>query len=244
MAGLHPPLVAQKLVLVFTGEQLARLEQACAGRTFAQRRDTAIIAVFKATGIRLSELAGIRYNPGDPQRSDVDLWQREITVRGKGGKDRIVRIGHQAARSLDRYIRARARHAQAWRPQLWLGMNNREPLTANGIYQMIARRGRQADVAVYPHRFRHQYCAVLIVRSPSRAGPGSAYEACVFSGSAFMAASECQFRNSCHKAVAATPATTATSTTRTPPPTELSTTASTTTAAAAITWVPLSNLTR
>jgi hypothetical protein len=44
----------------------------------------------------------------DPRCSDIDLWQREITVRGKGGKDRIVRIGHQAARSLDRYIRARS----------------------------------------------------------------------------------------------------------------------------------------
>jgi site-specific recombinase XerC len=68
------------------------------------RRDTAIIAVFTATGIRLSEMAGIRYDPGDPRRSDIDLWQREITVRGKGGKDRIVKIGHQAARSLDRYL--------------------------------------------------------------------------------------------------------------------------------------------
>ena len=111
--GLHPPPVPHKLIPVFTGEELATLERACADRTFAQRRDMAITAVFKATGIRLSELAGIRYHPGDPQRSDVDLWQREITVRGKGGQDRIVRIGHQAARSLDRYIRARSRHAQA-----------------------------------------------------------------------------------------------------------------------------------
>ena len=144
MAGLRPPRVTEKLVPVFTTEELMKLEQACAGRTFAQRRDTAIIAVFRATGIRLAELAGIQYDPGDPRRSDIDLWQREITVRGKGGKDRIVRIGHQAARSLDRYIRARSRHPQAWRPQLWLGVNNREPLTAAGIYQMITRRGRQA----------------------------------------------------------------------------------------------------
>ena len=43
--------------------------------------------MFRATGIRLSELAGIVYDAGDAQRSDVDLWQREITVRGKGGKD-------------------------------------------------------------------------------------------------------------------------------------------------------------
>jgi len=155
--GLRAPPVPQQLIPVFTGQELARLEQACAGRTFAQRRDTAIIAVFTATGIRLSEMAGIRYDPGDPRRSDIDLWHREITVRGKGGKDRIVKIGHRAARSLDRYLRARARHAQAWRPQLWLGINNREPLTAAGIYQMIARRGRQCGVAVHPHRFRHHF---------------------------------------------------------------------------------------
>ena len=129
MAGLQPPRVTDKLVPVFTGEELTRLDHACAGRSFAQRRDTAIIAVLKATGIRLAELAGLRYNPGDPRCSDIDLWQREITVRGKGGKDRIVRIGHQATRSLDRYLRARCRHAQAWRSQLWLGAGSREPLT-------------------------------------------------------------------------------------------------------------------
>jgi integrase/recombinase XerD len=149
MAGLAPPRVTAKLVPVFTPEELARLEQAYAGRSYTQRRDTAIIAVLTATGIRLSELAGLRCR-------DVDLWQREITVRGKGGKDRIVKIGHQGARSLDRYLRGRARHPQAWRPQLWLGMNSRGPLTPTGIYQIIARRGRQCGVTAYPHRFRHQ----------------------------------------------------------------------------------------
>ena len=157
MAGLRPPYVTGKLGPVFTGEELARLEQACGGRSFAQRRDTAIIAVFTATGIRLSELAGLRYDPGDPRCSDIDLWQREITIRGKGGKPRIVRIGHQAARSRDRHLRARSRHGQAWRPQLWLGAGNPEPLTAAGIYQMTARRGRQCGVDAFPHRFRHHF---------------------------------------------------------------------------------------
>jgi hypothetical protein len=45
MHGLRPPRVTGKLVPVFTGEELIRLEHACAGRSFAQRRDTAIIAV-------------------------------------------------------------------------------------------------------------------------------------------------------------------------------------------------------
>jgi hypothetical protein len=55
-------------------------------------------------------------------------------------KARIVRISHQTAVTLDRYIR----------PQAWLWVNNRGPVTANGIYQMIVRRGRQSGVASRP----------------------------------------------------------------------------------------------
>ena len=36
-------------------------------------------------------------------------------------------------------------------------MNNRGPLTATGIYQIVARRGRQCGVTAYPHRFRHHF---------------------------------------------------------------------------------------
>ena len=157
MARLRAPKVTMTAIPVFTSVELSELGKACQGRSFAARRDAAIIAVFTATGIRLAELAGIRYHPGDPARSDLDLQAREIRIRGKGGTARTVKIGHQAARSLDRYIRARDRHAQAWRPQLWLGVNNRGPLTATGIYQVVARRGRQCGVTVYPHRFRHHF---------------------------------------------------------------------------------------
>jgi len=157
MARLRAPTVTEKLVPVFTSEELSALEKTCQGRSFAHRRDAAIIAVLTATGIRAGELAGIRYDPRDPRRSDLDLWRREITVRGKGGRPRVVRIGHEAARAVDRYLRVRSRHGQAWRAELWLGVSNRGPMTANGIYQMIARRGRQAGVDAWPHRFRHHF---------------------------------------------------------------------------------------
>jgi len=68
MAGLQPPRVPDKLVPVFTGEELTRLDDACAGRSFAQRRDSAIIAVFRATGIRLAELAELAVPPRRPAR--------------------------------------------------------------------------------------------------------------------------------------------------------------------------------
>jgi site-specific recombinase XerD len=157
MAGMKPPQVPERPVPVFAADELARLERACAGRSFQHRRDAAVIAVFRATGIRLSELAGIRYDAGDPQRSDVELWQREITIHGKGRKTKTVKISHDAARTLGRYIRVRGRHAQACRPQLWLGINNRGPMTASGIYQVIARRGRECGIRVFPHRFRHHF---------------------------------------------------------------------------------------
>jgi site-specific recombinase XerD len=157
MDGLRAPRVAVREVPVFTSVELSALEKTCRGSTFAARRDAAIIAVFQATGIRLSELAGIRCHPGDPARSDLDLHAREIRIAGKGARPRTVKIGHQAARSLDRYLRARARHPQAWRPQLWLGAGSRGPLTPTGIYQIIARRGRQCGVTAYPHRFRHHF---------------------------------------------------------------------------------------
>jgi site-specific recombinase XerD len=156
-AKLRAPAVREKPVPVFTSVELSQLEKACRGSTFAQRRDAAIFSVLRATGIRLAELAGIRYDPGDPRRSDLDLERREIRVRGKGGKDRTVKIDHEAARRVDRYLRVRARQDQAHRLGLWLGTGGRGPLTPNGIYQMVRRRGGQAGVEVWPHRFRHHF---------------------------------------------------------------------------------------
>src|SRR5579859_7505822 len=142
--GLRAPAVKVSLVPVFTSEELSALHRACQGRGFADRRDAAVLTVFEATGIRLSELSGIRYCPDDPGRGDLDLYGRAIRVFGKGGKARIVAISYEAARSVDRYLRARAVHPLAGRPELWLGANGRGPLTAAGIYQMVARRGEQA----------------------------------------------------------------------------------------------------
>ena len=169
MDRLRAPKVAVPEVPVFTSVELSDLERACRGGTFAQRRDAAIIAVFTATGIRLSEMAGIRHDPDDPARNDLDLDRREIRITGKGGTARTVKIGHQAARALDRYLRARARQPQAWRARLWLGVNGRGPLTATGIYQLITRRGRQAGVPVYPHRFRHHFSHAWLDRGGAEA---------------------------------------------------------------------------
>jgi site-specific recombinase XerD len=157
MTRTSPPSIDLKVVPVFTEDELARLCKACQGRTYEQRRDFAIIELFKATGMRLSELAGIRHLPDDPERNDLDLTRREVRLHGKGGRQRVTRFGHDAARAIDRYLRLRAKHRYAYLPNLWLGIINRPPMIANGVCQMIQRRGLQCGVPVFPHKFRHHF---------------------------------------------------------------------------------------
>jgi len=84
------------------------------------------------------------------------LWQREITVRGKGGKDRIVRIGHQAAAAWTGTCAPAPGTPTPGGPSCgWESTTGSR--SAAGIYQMTTRRGRQGGVGAFPHRFRHHF---------------------------------------------------------------------------------------
>jgi site-specific recombinase XerD len=113
MARMKPPQVGEKVIPVFTEEELSSLSKTCKGRTFVDRRDRAIIELFKATGIRLSEMAGVIYDPEHLDRNDIDLDNRELRVHGKARKERIVKFNYGAARAIDRYLRLRSKHAYA-----------------------------------------------------------------------------------------------------------------------------------
>jgi site-specific recombinase XerD len=87
----------------------------------------------------------------------LDLRDRSTKVIGKGDKERVVCFDHACARAIDRYLRQRSRHTHAASPRLWLGVRNRPPMTANGIYQMVARRSERLGIHMYPHKFRHTF---------------------------------------------------------------------------------------
>lgn len=78
-------------------------------------------------------------------------------MTGKGRRTRTVAFGHRAAQALDHYLRARDRHRDAHRPELWLGLAG--PLTDNGIASIVRKRARAAgiDERVNLHRFRHTH---------------------------------------------------------------------------------------
>jgi site-specific recombinase XerD len=155
MLALKPPKIGDKLVPVFTDDELAALLGTCKGGGFQNRRDYAIIALFKDTGVRLSELAGLG-------KGDISAREREAIVTGKGDKQRTIKFTYDTASAVDRYQRERAKHKMARVSALWLGV--RGPMTASGVYQMIERRGQDAGVKVNPHKFRHTFSHVFLDR--------------------------------------------------------------------------------
>jgi len=137
-------------VRVLAPAELSALLKACEGTGFLERRDMALLRLFMATGMRLSELA-------DLALADVDLPRRIVYVRhGKGDRARFVRIDPATATALDRYRRTRGRHRHAGLDWLWLSRLGR--LTASGIPILIDRRAAAAGIGhVHAHMMRHTF---------------------------------------------------------------------------------------
>lgn len=150
MSGVKPPAVPEQPVPVVVMEDLRLLLKACAGKEFADRRDTAILRLFLDAGVRLEEMAGITLD-------DLDLRGLQVTVLGKGRRHRVVPFGVKTAQAIDRYIRARARHGKASEPGLWLGAKGKGTMTGNGIYQMVKRRAGEVGIELHPHQLRHTF---------------------------------------------------------------------------------------
>ena len=149
MATMRPPHVPETPPPVLREAELRKLLDACAGTDFEDRRDNAMIRLFLDTGMRRGELAGLRVE-------DVDLDQEAAVVMGKGRRPRACPFGHKTGQALDRYMRVRAKRADASEPWLWLGKRGR--LTETGVEQAVERRGRAAGLPdIHPHQFRHTY---------------------------------------------------------------------------------------
>lgn len=149
MRTLKQPEASLKPVPVLRDEELTALLRTCGSRSFADRRDEAMIRLLLDCGVRVSELCGLRV-------TDVDLDGGSAIVRGKGSKVRAVYFGARTTRAVDRYLRARATHRWAHLDALFL--TQRGALTPDGARDRIGARGRAAGLeALHPHRFRHTF---------------------------------------------------------------------------------------
>jgi site-specific recombinase XerD len=160
MRHMKPPILPETEIPVLGPDKIASILATCDRKTFEGVRDAAIIATFYDCGLRLSELAGLRYSPNsDP--SDIDLRERTIRVMGKGRKVRTVGMSDNLRPMLDRYVRERARRRDAHLPALWLGKKGN--ITASGIRQLVERRGELAGIqGLHPHQLRHSWAHYML----------------------------------------------------------------------------------
>ncbi len=121
-------------------------------------RDAAVLELFYATGIRVSELCGL-----DPVH--LDHGRRTVRVRGKGDKERTVPVGVPALAAVDRWLAtgrpALARAASG--PALFLGVRGGrlDPRTARRIvHERLREAGATRDTG--PHGIRHSTATHLL----------------------------------------------------------------------------------
>ena len=118
-------------------------------------RDSAILSLFYACGLRISELAAL------PMK-DVLLEESQIRVRGKGAKTRIVPVGRRASAALQAWLPLRGQ----WYPKaptLFISINGRS-LSRGSIWQVVKRHARAANISqnVTPHMLRHSFATHLL----------------------------------------------------------------------------------
>jgi site-specific recombinase XerD len=149
LLSLRPPKLDVKVVERLTEEQCAALIKSCAGKTFLDRRDEALLRLLLETGVRAGEALALHLD-------DLDLHAGLVRVRrGKGGKGRQVPIGPQTCRALDRYLRARAGHRLKDTPALWLGGGG-QSFAYNAADKALKARARAAGVDNFHiHLTRH-----------------------------------------------------------------------------------------
>jgi integrase/recombinase XerD len=123
-------------------------------------RDKAMIEVLYATGLRVSELVAIRPN-------DLHLDEGYLTCVGKGDKERIVPLGHEAADWVRKYVRE-GRQQLAKRGSPWLFVNARDggALSRVGFWKLLKGYGVKAGVTreLSPHVLRHSFATHLLER--------------------------------------------------------------------------------
>jgi integrase/recombinase XerD len=153
------PHLEEKIVEVFSGEQIKALFAAC-DREFLPKlrwRDRAILSVLLDTGICADELCGLTLD-------DCLLAPDNSFVRvlGKGNKWREVGLGKKARQIVHRYIMLYRKSSQRER-HVFLNRFD-QSLTVNGLDQLLARLGGWAAIdRCYPHRFRHTFaCRYLL----------------------------------------------------------------------------------
>lgn len=162
--GVSTPRIPQAIPKALTEDQVELLLSAVIGEDARALRDRAILETLYATGMRISELAGLRLG-------DLDLQKGLAIAYGKGSKERLVPVGRQALAALGAWLGPGGRPVMA--PTRWARRLDAEAvfistrgrrMSRQGVWQIVRKAAVKVKLEerVSPHVLRHS-CATHLL---------------------------------------------------------------------------------
>ncbi len=158
VANIELAKVWMRLPDTLSREEMALLLKQPGTKTPLAVRDTAMLELLYATGIRVSELISL-------SMSSINWQAGYLIVVGKGNKERIVPIGRMAFDCLNRYIESSRRKLSKGRSINAIFLNRSGTgLTRQGFWKIVKKYVRKTGLRknVYPHTFRHSFATHLL----------------------------------------------------------------------------------
>lgn len=156
---VRAPALSRHLPKSLSEKQVEALLQAPAVETTLGLRDRAMLETLYATGLRVSELVGLKLG-------QLSFEAGVVRVLGKGSKERLVPLGEEALAWLGRYLAtARVDLAGKAKPDAVFITARRGPMTRQAFWQCIKRYAPKAGIAattLSPHTLRHAFATHLL----------------------------------------------------------------------------------
>ena len=157
---VEPPKTWRRLPEVLSRDQVERLVEAPDPSDALYWRDRAMLEFAYASGVRVSELTGLKVR-------DLDLEEGFAAVHGKGSKERLVPVGGAAIRALTVYLREVRPRLAAKRSgsegEVFLNARGGS-LSRMGVWKILRKHVERAGLteSVTPHTLRHTFATHLL----------------------------------------------------------------------------------
>lgn len=153
------PKADKKLPEILTEDEMIRFLDELPGESLSDIRNKALIELFYASGLRLSELTNLR-------KENINFSERLLRVLGKGNKERIVPFNRKAGDVLKEYIALSDAEFKESSEYIFLNYRGKK-ISERGVEKIVKevfKRISDSGKNVYPHLFRHSFATHLLQR--------------------------------------------------------------------------------
>ena len=154
---LRAPKVERKIPDVLTADEIEKLLMQPSGDSYKDIRDSAMLELLYATGIRVSELVSLKI-------SDVNLQMGFLICRD-GDKERMVSFDNEVREALRQYLTRARDHMAANEARDILFVNcSGAPMSRQGFWKLIKSYAKKAGISkdITPHTLRHTFAAHMV----------------------------------------------------------------------------------